>query len=91
MGPSNSYSFGGFQSVSRKSRLVAFLLAFFLGLLGVHRFYVGKIGTGVVQLVLSVSFVGLIVSSVWLVVDCILILTGNFTDDSGHKLTRWGN
>ena len=31
---------------SPKSRLVAFLLCFFLGELGIHRFYVGKVGTG---------------------------------------------
>ena len=35
---------------SEKKRLVAFLLCFFLGALGVHRFYVGKVGTGVVQI-----------------------------------------
>ena len=36
------------QGVSSKSRLVALLLCFFLGGLGVHRFYAGKIGTGIV-------------------------------------------
>ena len=35
---------------SSKSRMVALLLCFFLGTLGAHRFYVGKIGTGVVWL-----------------------------------------
>ena len=36
---------------SEKSNVTALLLCFFLGVLGVHRFYVGKIGTGVLQLV----------------------------------------
>ena len=31
--------------MSDKSRLLAALLCFFLGYLGIHRFYVGKIGT----------------------------------------------
>ena len=42
---------------SSKSRLVAALLAFFFGDLGVHRFYVGKIFTGFIQLVLGLSLV----------------------------------
>ncbi len=35
------------QPVSAYSGLVALLLCFFLGYLGIHRFYVGKIGTGI--------------------------------------------
>ena len=42
---------------SSKSRLIAALLAFFFGNLGVHRFYVGKIFTGFVQLTLGLSLV----------------------------------
>ena len=38
------------SDISPKSRLVALLLCFFLGPLGVHRFYVGKIGTGILML-----------------------------------------
>ena len=41
------------SGVSPKSRLIATLLAAFVGELGVHRFYLGKIGTGVVQVVLT--------------------------------------
>ncbi len=40
-----------YETVSSKSRLVALLLCFFLGYLGVHRFYVGKIGTGIPMIV----------------------------------------
>jgi len=38
------------SEISPKSRLVALLLCFFFGILGAHRFYVGKIGTGVLML-----------------------------------------
>ena len=49
------------QTESTKSRLAAALLAFFLGEFGAHRFYVGKTGSAVVQLVLGLSFfIGLI-------------------------------
>jgi len=36
---------------SNKSNVVAFLLCFFLGVLGIHRFYVGKIGAGILQII----------------------------------------
>jgi len=42
--------------VSPKSRLAATLLAWFLGIFGAHRFYLGKTGTAVVMLVLGISY-----------------------------------
>lgn len=69
--------------VSEKKRLVAFLLCFFLGGLGVHRFYVGKIGTGVVQL-LTLGALG-----IWALIDLIMILCGVFKDKEGQPITEW--
>jgi TM2 domain-containing membrane protein YozV len=74
---------------SSKNRLVAFLLAFFLGMLGVHRFYVGKTGSGVAMLLLSISIIGTVVSWVWVIVDVIDILCGTFTDKEGNVLSKW--
>jgi TM2 domain-containing membrane protein YozV len=68
---------------SPKSRLVAFLLCFLVGVFGVHRFYVGKIGTGVAQL-LTIGGLG-----IWTFVDLILIILGEFTDKEGRKVTVW--
>ncbi len=68
---------------SDKKRLVAFLLCFFLGPLGVHRFYVGKVGTGVAQLL---TFGGL---GIWALIDLIMILCGSFTDKEGNAITDW--
>ncbi|MCK2216737.1 TM2 domain-containing protein [Actinomadura sp. ATCC 31491] len=65
-----------------KSWLVAVLLCFFLGALGVHRFYVGKIGTGILQLV---TLGGL---GVWVLIDFIMILVGKFTDKQGQPLAK---
>ena len=70
-------------STTDKRILPAFLLCFFLGVFGVHRFYAGKIGTGILELV---TFGGL---GIWWLVDMILILTGSFTDGHGQKITEW--
>ena len=68
---------------SPKKRLVALLLCFFLGCLGVHRFYVGKIGTGVLQLVTLGVF------GIWAFIDLIMIICGAFKDKEGQPLTEW--
>ena len=66
-----------------KRILPALLLCFFFGVLGVHRFYVGKIGTGILQLV---TLGGL---GIWVVIDFIMIIVGAFTDKQGKKITQW--
>jgi TM2 domain-containing membrane protein YozV len=68
---------------SEKSRLAALLLCWFFGMLGVHRFYVGKIGTGLLQL-FTLGCLG-----IWTLIDLILIIVGSFTDQRGKKLTVW--
>ena len=62
--------------------LALFLLTFFNGVLGVHRFYVGKIGTGVLMLI---TLGGL---GVWFLVDLLLVVTGQFTNKDGQKIPR---
>ncbi|MCH9816589.1 MAG: TM2 domain-containing protein [Actinomycetia bacterium] len=69
--------------VSPLSRLAATLLCFFLGYFGVHRFYVGKIGTGVLMII---TLGGL---GIWVLIDLILILVGVFRDKQGRKLYNW--
>lgn len=66
-----------------KRILPAFLLWFFLGIFGFHRFYVGKIGTGVVQL-FTLGGLGL-----WWLYDGIMLVTGSFTDKEGLKMKEW--
>jgi len=75
--------------MSKKSRTSAFLLSFFLGIFGAHRFYVGKGGSAVAMLLLSISFIGLIISGVWNLVDWITILSGNFKDKDGLVVSEW--
>ena len=68
---------------SEKRILPAALLCFFFGALGVHRFYVGKIGTGIAQL-FTLGGLG-----VWAAVDVIMIVVGAFRDKDGRKLVQW--
>lgn len=65
---------------SPKSWTAALVLCILLGVLGVHRFYVGKIGTGLLWL-----FTGGMFGIGW-IVDLVLIATGNFTDGQGLPL-----
>jgi TM2 domain-containing membrane protein YozV len=69
--------------MSDKRILPAFLLCFFFGVFGVHRFYAGKIGTGILELVTIGGF------GIWWLVDLILILTGSLKDGDGRRITEW--
>lgn len=62
---------------SSKDWLVTLLLCFFVGCLGIHRFYVGKTGTGIVQLLTAGG------CGIWALIDFIVIIMGNFTDAEG--------
>ena len=68
---------------SERTILPAGLLCFFLGVFGAHRFYAGKIGTGVLQL-FTLGGLGL-----WMLFDLILILTGQFKDKEGRRLSEF--
>ena len=68
------------EQKSEKGFVPMLLLCFFLGGLGVHRFYAGKIGTGILMLI---TFGGL---GIWTLIDFIIIATGSFTDKDGLKI-----
>ena len=58
---------------NRKSVGIAYLLWFFLGALGVHRFYSGHTKSAVLQMVLCISVIGWLVLAPWLIIDLFLI------------------
>ena len=62
---------------SEKGYVPMILLCFFVGGLGVHRFYAGKIGTGILML-LTLGGLG-----IWTLIDFVIIVLGNFKDADG--------
>ncbi|WP_228373570.1 TM2 domain-containing protein [Demequina soli] len=68
------------QAEGSKSFVVAWLLSWLLGIFGIDRFYLGKVGTAILKF-LTIGGLG-----VWVLVDIILILTGTMRDKSGYRL-----
>lgn len=71
------------EPTSNKSQTVAFILCFILGILGIHRFYLGHIGLGVLYL-LTFGLCG-----IGALVDLILILTGSLKPKDGEYKDKW--
>lgn len=67
---------------SEKNWLTTLLLCIFLGGIGVHRFYAGKIGTGILMIITCGG------CGIWTLVDLIMIITGNFTDKDGNAIVN---
>ena len=59
-----------------------YFCAFFFGGLGIHRFYVGKVGTGILMIVTAGGL------GIWVIVDFVMICTGSFKDKEGKDLQR---
>jgi len=77
------YSYTNRGPISSKSRLAALLLCIFLGMIGVHHFYAGRVGYGVLYI-----FTGALFGIGWLV-DLILIATGSYKDQYGFVIEDW--
>jgi len=63
-----------------KSKFTAILLCFFLGSLGIHRFYLGYTLIGVIQLLTFGGFI------IWAIVDLIMLIIGSLKNSEGNDL-----
>lgn len=81
--PPAQSAYGAYPQESQKSFVVTWLLAYFLGGLGVDRFYLGKVGTGLLKL-FTLGGLG-----VWALVDLILVLVGSQRDKAGLPLAGY--
>jgi len=64
------------------SKVILAVICFFLGYLGIHRFVCGKIGTGILMILTFGGFY------IWVIIDFIVILCGNFETKDGIKITK---
>jgi len=88
------------QMQSNKSKLVAGLLAIFLGTLGIHNFYLGYTSKGVIQLTVTVvcsflscctfgiSSIGVVGIGIWAIIEAVMILTGNINVDADGLILK---
>ena len=85
---------------SPKSRIAVTLLAWFLGAFGAHRFYLGKTGTAVGMLVLTILYwstvwlwgigiIFIIAVGIWALIDFIYAVSGNMKDKEGRLIKNW--
>ena len=82
--------------LSDKSKVVAALLCFFLGWLGMHRIYLGRAGSGILIIALNIlgalttailiGFVFIAIAEIWVVIDFFRILFGGLKDSQGRSL-----
>ena len=78
-----------FAAGAPKQWIVAVLLAFFLGTLGIHNFSLGYTTKGILQLVLTITVIGIFVSGPWALIDFIMLImrSGSYaTDAQGQPL-----
>lgn len=68
------------KEVGNRKHLTAIVLSIFLGGLGIDRFYLGRIGTGILKLLTFGGF------GLWTFIDWILIATNNLKDGDGKYL-----
>lgn len=68
------------DTTPRKDFMVTAMLSLFVGWLGVDRFYLAKVGTGILKLITLGGF------GIWYIIDLILILTGNVQDKFNQPL-----
>ena len=75
-------------AAAQKQKIVAFLLGLFLGVFGVHNFYLGKTGMGLTQLLVTVLTLGFgaLVIGPWALVQSIMIIMGKIDDADGNPL-----
>lgn len=69
--------------MDKKDFLAAELLCFFVGGLGIHRFYTGYIGLGILQLLTAGG------CGIWVIIDLVSISTGSYKDANGNKLANY--
>lgn len=82
---------GSGPPVSDRKILIGFVLCFFFGSLGVHRFYAGRNGSAVAMLLITVLTLGMgvIITGIWSLIDLIILAVGGFRDGRSRLMREW--
>lgn len=75
--------------MSDKKILIALIVGAMFMPAGLHRFYVGKTGQGIITIVLSITLIGLIPVGLWFIFDMFRLVIGSYTDGNGRVMTDW--
>ena len=73
---------------SQDNWLICLMLIIFLGVIGGHKFYVGRIKDGIIMLILTITVIGFPISFIIWLIDLIKLLSGNFRDSEGKYLKK---
>ena len=76
------------EKVSEKKLIKTFFCNWFLGIFGVHHFYVGRKKDGRTMLILTCTLVGILVTSVWSFINFIQIISGTYVDGEGLPVKK---
>ena len=80
-GPNYAYSNNANNQVQQKSKLIAIVLALFLGVFGLHNFYMGYNTKAICQIIATVLTCGT-VTTIWAIIDVFLIALGSVSTDA---------
>ena len=76
----NAFDFVLLSASGQKSKIVAGILALLVGYLGIHKFYLGYVGVGIIYLLVSITFFGLFLTVPVAIIDGIIYLSKSDAD-----------
>jgi TM2 domain-containing membrane protein YozV len=74
------------SNVSPKSKGIALFLCGFFGMLGFHKFYLGRIFAGILMFICTVSIILSWITAIWVIYDIIVLIFSNPKDSEGREL-----
>jgi TM2 domain-containing membrane protein YozV len=74
------------SNVSPKKKSIALLLCIIFGMIGIHRFYLGKILTGILMIIFSITVYLAWITAIWVFIDAIRLIFTSQKDSNGREM-----